>query len=58
MVDQKTKLAYDNGKLQSQVAQLSQDLATAQAQCSDAMNLRKMSDAAQNKVIQVRCLMI
>ena len=53
MMEQKSKLAYDNGKLQSQVTQLSQDLAAAQAQCSDTAQLRKVTEMAQAKVIQV-----
>ena len=53
MMEQKNKLAYDNGKLQSQVTQLSQDLAAAQAQCSDTAQLRKVNEMAQAKVIQV-----
>ena len=53
MMEQKNKLAYDNGKLQSQVTQLSQDLAAAQAQCSDIAQLRKVNEMAQAKVIQV-----
>ena len=52
-MEQKNKLAYDNGKLQSQVTQLSQDLAAAQAQCSDTAQLRKVTEMAQAKVIQV-----
>ncbi|KAK7094021.1 coiled-coil domain-containing protein 150-like isoform X2 [Littorina saxatilis] len=54
MVEQKNKLAYDNGRLQSQAAQLTQDLATAQAQCTDTAHLRKVNEAAQTKLMQVQ----
>ena len=53
MMEQKNKLAYENGKLQSQVTQLTQDLAAAQAQCSDTAQLRKASEMAQARLVQV-----
>lgn len=54
MLDQKSKLAYENGKLQSQVAQITSDLATAQAASTDVTQLRKVNEALQEKLAQVR----
>ncbi|KAL8622666.1 hypothetical protein ACOMHN_009300 [Nucella lapillus] len=54
MVEQKTRLAYANGKLQSQVTQLTQDLTAAHAQCTDTTQLRKVNEMAQSKLIQLQ----
>ncbi|XP_076451645.1 uncharacterized protein LOC143287500 isoform X2 [Babylonia areolata] len=54
MVEQKNKLAYDNGKLQSQVTQLKQDLTAAQTTCSDNTQLRKVNEMVQGKLVQLQ----
>ncbi|KAK6176820.1 hypothetical protein SNE40_015048 [Patella caerulea] len=49
MLDQKNKLAYENGKLQSQVTQMRSELQSAQKDLSDVPQLRKLSKGLQDK---------
>ncbi|RUS87341.1 hypothetical protein EGW08_004883, partial [Elysia chlorotica] len=52
MLEQKNRLAYDNGKLQSTLRQLEQELEEATQEQGDIVQLRKLSQSLQAKYTQ------
>ena len=55
MLEQKNRLAYENGKLQSTLRQLTQELEEATREQGDIVQLRKLSQSLQAKYTQVSC---
>lgn len=49
MVEQKTKLAYENGRLQSQVSQMTSQLEILSGSQAEATQLRKINEGLQGR---------
>ena len=56
-MDQKNKLAYENGRLLTQVEQTAVELENLRKADLESAHYRKISDTLQNKYAQVCCLL-
>lgn len=53
MLEQKNKLAYENGKLQSELTQVKTELSVVTVESTTAVQQKKMNEILQDKFLKV-----